>query len=162
MAYHTSHLMSLAVEILDIICSNIESHKDLISLAASSRLCSSLVIPRHTEYRVLRIGTRHAELWEHLAKRADLARNIRVLYLIEDFDGFPAPVRHPTTFVDSEKVIVFPEGEEGEDVRAQDIARAIRNIESLQKFVWIQPWASGHIHILHHNVRTLGVLARIP
>ena len=134
--------MSLAVELLDIICSNIDTHKDLVSLAASSRLCSSLVIPRHTEYRVLQISTRYAELWEHLATRADLASNIRVLHLIEDFDSFPAPVRHPTTFVD---VVAFPEEEEAqhEGVRAQKIARAIRNMKSLQKFAWIQPWASG-------------------
>jgi hypothetical protein len=135
--------MSLTAELLDAICSNIDERNDLISLAASSQLFSTLVLPRHTEYRVLRISTKHPEhLWAHLAKRADLARNVRVLYIIEDFKRFPFTERYPTTLVENENEVVAPEGG-GEDEKARNIIQAIRNMESLQKFVWIAPWTSG-------------------
>ncbi|KAJ7080890.1 hypothetical protein B0H15DRAFT_996447 [Mycena belliarum] len=54
-------------------------HRDLVSLALVSRAAAAPVIPRHTEYRVVR--TRHLHLlpamWAHLARRANLTRNIR-------------------------------------------------------------------------------------
>ncbi|TFK61262.1 hypothetical protein BDN72DRAFT_737787, partial [Pluteus cervinus] len=68
----------LPVEITDQILPEIEHHRDLVNFACASQLCSQLAIPRHTEYRVLRLGTSNsAHIWAHLARRPDLARNIR-------------------------------------------------------------------------------------
>ncbi|TFK67089.1 hypothetical protein BDN72DRAFT_725738, partial [Pluteus cervinus] len=68
----------LPVDVLQQIPPEIEDHRDLVNFACASHLCSQLIIPRHTEYRVLRLGTKNSShIWAHLARRPDLARDIR-------------------------------------------------------------------------------------
>ncbi|TFK61265.1 hypothetical protein BDN72DRAFT_849866 [Pluteus cervinus] len=67
----------LPAEVIEHILSEIGLHRDLVNFACASRLCSQLAIPRHTQYRTLRIGTNtSAHIWAHLACRPDLACNI--------------------------------------------------------------------------------------
>jgi hypothetical protein len=66
--------------------------------------------------------------------------------MIEDAKRFPAIERYPTTLVEQDLSFEREGAGEYDEERArvQNIARAIRNMaQSLQKFVWIQPWACG-------------------
>ncbi|TFK67041.1 hypothetical protein BDN72DRAFT_726648, partial [Pluteus cervinus] len=70
--------LDLPEDIIQQILPEIEHHRDLVNFACTSRLCSKLVIPQHTEYRVLRLGTTtSSHVWAHLARRPDLASTIR-------------------------------------------------------------------------------------
>lgn len=142
MTYQPSPLTSLPIEVLDLILSSIDDRKDLISVATTTRSFSSLIIPYHAEYRTLHIGTKSPDVWAHLAMRADLARNIRMLYMVEEPKGLsPVVDRMPHTLVTSFNAQQC--SDEGEDERVKNIARAVRNMDSLQAFVWVQPWSSG-------------------
>ncbi|KAF9063952.1 hypothetical protein BDP27DRAFT_1231222 [Rhodocollybia butyracea] len=76
-------LLTLPLEILDTILSDLDTYSDLISLALVSKNIYHQVIPRHSEYRVLRIRHRFPGLWAHLAKRADLSRNLREIHFFK-------------------------------------------------------------------------------
>ncbi|KIK56017.1 hypothetical protein GYMLUDRAFT_47470, partial [Collybiopsis luxurians FD-317 M1] len=78
-----ANLTQLPLEILDSIFSDLDSHSDLISLALSSKDQYHLIVPRHSDYRVLRIRHWLPGLWAHLAKCADLARNLREVYICQ-------------------------------------------------------------------------------
>ncbi|TFK60390.1 hypothetical protein BDN72DRAFT_727487, partial [Pluteus cervinus] len=68
----------LPAEVIQQILPEIELHRDLVNFACASRLCSQLVIPRHSEYRVLRLEeTTSSHVWTHLVRRPDSACNIR-------------------------------------------------------------------------------------
>ncbi|TFK64472.1 hypothetical protein BDN72DRAFT_739054, partial [Pluteus cervinus] len=68
----------LAEDLIQQILPEIELHRDLVNFACTSRLCCQFVIPRHTEYRILRLGTTtSSHVWAHLARRPDLACYIR-------------------------------------------------------------------------------------
>ncbi|RDB17626.1 hypothetical protein Hypma_001061 [Hypsizygus marmoreus] len=135
-----SPLISLPLEILDFICSGIDSRDDLISLASTSKILASLVIPRHVDYRTIRVGSKRTDVWEHLIQRKDLARNVRVLYIVEDMKYIPLRCPSISSTQAAESRI---DHDDGEEKQAQCIVEALRNMESLRKFVWIQPWASG-------------------
>ncbi|TFK62672.1 hypothetical protein BDN72DRAFT_377966 [Pluteus cervinus] len=137
---------SLPVEILDTIVALIQEHSDLLSLALTTRSLSFLVLPHHAEYRIVRLATRHPEVWAHLAERLDLARNIDALYLIEDPHYLPLPERYPVTLIPGaarESGLLELPNDEHERVRVLNVVGALRNMTSLRRFVWIQPWASG-------------------
>ncbi|KAJ7173440.1 hypothetical protein C8R46DRAFT_1082808 [Mycena filopes] len=101
-------LLRLPQELMDDILADLE-HADLVSLALVSRGGNALVIPRHTEYRILR--TRHLlpAVWAHLARRADLARGIREVHITTRTDH-SASDRVPRALVDrtDEKLAVEP------------------------------------------------------
>lgn len=139
---------ALPIEVLDSIICHIREHCDLISLALSSKACSSLVLPHHAEYRTLRLAAKHHGLWAHLAQRRDLAKNVNVLYLTEDPQYLSAPERYPVTLLPGAPLsppdyVDTSTNPEDEKERALNIALAIHNMTSLHKFVWVQPWASG-------------------
>ncbi|KAJ7738032.1 hypothetical protein DFH07DRAFT_705161, partial [Mycena maculata] len=60
--------LRLPQELLDDILSDLE-HVGLVSLALVCRASSAQVIPRHTEYRVLRTGHLLPAMWTHFAQR---------------------------------------------------------------------------------------------
>ncbi|TFK71114.1 hypothetical protein BDN72DRAFT_730040, partial [Pluteus cervinus] len=70
----------LASEILDEIFSHIEHHRDLVNLACVCRTFALVLVPRHTEYRVIKIQSAAPFVWAHLARRRDLTRNIREVH----------------------------------------------------------------------------------
>lgn len=141
MTYRPSPFTSLPFEVLDLILSSIDDRKDLISVATTARALSSLIIPYHTEYRTVRISTGSPNVWRHLARRADLARNIRVLHMVEQSQCLPLVDRTPHTLVPG--FGVRQPSDDSEDERVINIARAVRNMSSLRRFVWLQPWTSG-------------------
>ncbi|TFK36134.1 hypothetical protein BDQ12DRAFT_580171, partial [Crucibulum laeve] len=73
----------LSFDLKDLILGFIPSQKDLLPLAFTSRSWHSLIVPRHSEYRELRLSSARPEVWAHLAHRADLASNIRNVCISE-------------------------------------------------------------------------------
>ncbi|KAJ7736521.1 hypothetical protein B0H14DRAFT_2993742 [Mycena olivaceomarginata] len=109
------------LEVTELILGRVESRRDLVSFAAASTACKELVIPRHTEYRTLRVG--HApEIWAHLAQRPDLARNIRHVTI----RGAPSLKIYSL----SPSFIV-------------NICEALRSMKFLRSFTWIAAWESN-------------------
>lgn len=83
-------MLRLPPEILDTILDNLALHSDLLNLALCSKKCKDVVIPRHSEYRIIRVHhsaskTRWVNLWTHLARRADLAKNVREVHVVDDY-----------------------------------------------------------------------------
>lgn len=120
-------------EILDAILSLIEAHADLLSFALASRACASFAIPRHTQYRILRIRHSRPELWEHLAHRADLSSFILRVH-ISDKNTQLQPDRIPYTLV--KPLITQERNHDLEETRIENVCRAIRHMRSLRTFVW--------------------------
>ncbi|KAF7309393.1 F-box domain-containing protein [Mycena indigotica] len=128
------YLLRLPQELLDEILSELD-HVDLVAVALVSRACSALVIPRHTEYRVIR--TRHLlpAMWAHLARRADLARNIREVHIAERSNR--------TTSDRIPRTLLLAEGKgnlSGKDLveanRVRNICAALGHMQNLHTFTW--------------------------
>ncbi|KAG7444566.1 uncharacterized protein BT62DRAFT_248864 [Guyanagaster necrorhizus] len=128
---NTCQVLLLPQEILDEILSEIDLHRDLISFALVSRTCTRLVIPRHNEYRIVRIRHKLPSMWAHLAKRADLARNIREVHVCERHNH-SASDHSPTTLVPPCNV----DDTGSEETRVQNMCMALQNMHRLRVFTW--------------------------
>ncbi|THU88073.1 hypothetical protein K435DRAFT_762148 [Dendrothele bispora CBS 962.96] len=134
-----NRLLGLPLEILDEILSELDTHADLMAFAMCSHMCADLVLPKHAEYRVLRVRHRRSEMWAHLARRADLARNIREVYICQK-DDQTATDRFPTTLVPSlakmtqGQILQLHNG--GEDRRVVNICTALGHMKRLTTFTW--------------------------
>ena len=124
-------LLRLPSEILDQILALLDSHEDIVSFALTNRECSQFAIPRHTEYRVLRIRHSYPQIWAHLAKRSDLASLITHIH-ITDKQTFSFTERKPSTLVPP----LDTRGASDEPTRIQHMCQAIDNMTSLRSFVW--------------------------
>jgi hypothetical protein len=126
-------LMTLAPETLEEIASYIESHRDLISLALVSSAWKSRIIPRHSQYRVIRIREDMPHLWAHLAKRSDLARTITTVHICEDLD-FSSPQIYPTAFI--KRVPETGPPHKVEERKIKNMCQALRHMTRLKEFAW--------------------------
>ncbi|TFK66917.1 hypothetical protein BDN72DRAFT_843615 [Pluteus cervinus] len=124
----TISFYDLPIEIIEEILPEIEHHRDLINFACTSQLSSKLVIPRHTEYRILRIGTNSAHIWTHLARRPDLACNIREIDIELHVARSP---RKPSVSIEDVDI----EERTGE-VREDEIIQALGHMRRLKSFAW--------------------------
>nr|GAT46979.1 predicted protein [Mycena chlorophos] len=124
------YLLRLPQELLDEILSELE-HADLVAIALVSRACTALVVPRHTEYRVIR--TRHLlpAMWAHLARRADLARNIREVHIAERSNRM-ASDRIPRTLLAQPDATVTVD----ESLRVRNMCVALGHMDRLHTFTW--------------------------
>ncbi|KAJ7837082.1 hypothetical protein B0H14DRAFT_2792829 [Mycena olivaceomarginata] len=125
------------LEVTELILGRVESRRDLVSFAAASTACKELVIPRHTEYRTLRVG--HApEIWAHLAQRPDLARNIRHVTIrgAPSLKIYSKPERYPVTLVDA-----AASAADEPDTVIGNICEALRSMKFLRSFTWIAAWS---------------------
>jgi len=132
---NTMSFMSLARETLEEIISYIDSHQDLISLALVSPALKAIIIPRHSQYRVIRIREDMPHLWAHLAQRADLARTIKVVHLYEEFD-FSSPQIYPTTLVEAIPRKERDSRGKEEDSKIRNMCQALRHMTALREFAW--------------------------
>ncbi|EKM56288.1 uncharacterized protein PHACADRAFT_253334 [Phanerochaete carnosa HHB-10118-sp] len=71
-------------ELLDAIVGHVDSRQDLLALALSCKRMHAIVFPRHFEYRVIRGKVSSLRLWNHLIVNRSLARNIRVLEVLDE------------------------------------------------------------------------------
>ncbi|KAJ3878454.1 hypothetical protein F5051DRAFT_372795 [Lentinula edodes] len=155
------HLWKLPLEILDSILSDLDRHTDLIALALAAKELFRIVVPRHSEYRVLRIRHRFPRLWAHLARRADLSRNIREIHICQKNDQ--AIIEHyPAASVSS----AMPEGmldpwnEEKE--RVHNFLVAMGYMEQLKTFQWDFRYDVGSLYMSsEQELQLLGSLSKI-
>ena len=130
-------LMSLAPETLEEIASHVESHRDLISLAMVSSAWKARIIPRHSQYRVIRIWEDMPHLWEHLSTRADLARTIRAVHI---FGNRLSRQIYPTTLIE-----ITPDlgpRHKREECKVKNMCQALQNMTSLKEFAWSLPYTA--------------------
>ncbi|TFK66452.1 hypothetical protein BDN72DRAFT_147157 [Pluteus cervinus] len=131
-------LLDLPSELIDNILGHVPLHRDLLNFASASRLCSSVVIPRHTEYRVVHFEDDDTDaIWTHLARRSDLASNIREIQVIYD--------EAPNEFLSGTAHIHIPHGlfdmdldfesETAEEFQ-QDILNVLGAMTRLEKVHW--------------------------
>lgn len=112
---------------------SIDTTRDLLSLALTSRFWAELIIPRHIEYRKLHLDASdlHLPLWAHLAERKDLAKNIREVRMTNIGRSWE---RLPTTLVPP---VVLPLAEHQLEDRPDVVfLRAFQNFEHLESFKW--------------------------
>ena len=149
-------------EILEEIVAELDQHKDLISFALASRFCSTLVIPHHTEYRILRVRHPLPDMWAHLARRADLARNVRQVHICER-SNYLSPDHYPITLIDKgiDKALSNAE----ESVRIRNICQALTHMHRLQVFTWSCKNLPGQqkptSHANHENA-VLSAVSQLP
>ena len=124
-------LLRLPDEILDDIASELDLHEDLINFALASHACANVVIPRHTQYRIIRVRNAGFQLWAHLARRADIARNIREVHMCERHN-YTTPDRLPTALIDPQ--LDLSQSPEADCVR--NICEALSHMSDLQVFSW--------------------------
>jgi hypothetical protein len=124
-------LLCLPDEILDEIASELDLHEDLINFALASPPCADIVIPRHTQYRIIRVRNTGFQLWAHLARRVDLARNIREVHMCERHN-YTAPDRMPTTLIDPQ----LDRAQYPEPDRVRNICEALSHMKDLRVFTW--------------------------
>ncbi|KAJ3567547.1 hypothetical protein NP233_g6299 [Leucocoprinus birnbaumii] len=124
-------LLRLPPEILDGILALIDNHEDILSFALANKECSQFAIPRHTQYRILRIRHPYPQLWAHLAQRADLASFITHVHITDRNTRILAE-RKPSTLVSQ----TVTQSEPDETTRILNMCRAISNMKSLRSFIW--------------------------
>ncbi|KAF8993773.1 hypothetical protein BDQ17DRAFT_1392538 [Cyathus striatus] len=124
--------LQLPGEILDEILSEIDSHDHLASFTLASKACARLASPRHTQYRIIRVRHSMPDMWAHLARRKDLARNIREVHIC-DRRNYSAPDIYPTKLV--EEVDLAPQNAE-ESIRVMNLTDALRSMSMLHTFTW--------------------------
>ncbi|KAJ7595835.1 hypothetical protein C8J56DRAFT_852869 [Mycena floridula] len=123
-------ILRLPQEILDTILEEVDLHADLVNLALCSQACAALVIPRHSEYRLIRIRGSASAVWAHLARRADLTRSIREVHIAET-DDHTAPDHIPSTLLEG-----GPSPNDDENMRIINICVALKHMQHLKVFSW--------------------------
>ncbi|TFK23210.1 hypothetical protein FA15DRAFT_670710 [Coprinopsis marcescibilis] len=129
-------LLRLPQEILEEVVSELAQRSDLLSLALGCRFLASYIIPRHTDYRVLRVRTLNPTIFAHLARRADLARNIREVHICERHN-YTSADRIPKQLVDT-TLDTDPQtnGTYNEAIKITNVCRALRYMWDLTTFTW--------------------------
>ncbi|KAG9223972.1 hypothetical protein CCMSSC00406_0004412 [Pleurotus cornucopiae] len=125
-------ILRLPQELLDDTLSRIDLHADLISFALASKACSRLVIPRHSQYRVIRVRHIYPHLWEHLACRADLAMGVRAVHICLRKD-YTAPDHCPSTLL---KGCASRQKDPDWGTVARNFGAALMHMRELHTFTW--------------------------
>lgn len=122
-------------EILDAIALCIDSKKDLVSLALTCRRMHGVVCPRHTDYRVIRAKASAASVWNHLIVHRSLARNVRILEVLDE-RCITAPVV-PRDIVIRDTDLETTDDELGMHAKQERVlVAALAKMSNLQSFTW--------------------------
>jgi hypothetical protein len=141
MFYQTLVLELLPYDVKQSILDEIQSEKDLLQFALSSKGWCSLIIPNHLRYRSLRLDVDRPGIWSHLAQKAGLASRIRTVVLGPNFPGAFGATVDPVPFSpDICPEVEDPVHEKTDETRRsapQDIQRAFANMTRLRTFQWL-------------------------
>jgi hypothetical protein len=122
-------------ELLDAIVSHVDSRHDLLALALSCKRLHSIVFPRHFDYRVVRAKASTLRLWNHLIVNRSLARNVRVLEVLDEraTEQEALPFGIMTTDTDLEST----DDELGLHVKQERyLVSALSKMTALRSFTW--------------------------
>lgn len=152
-------ILRLPDEILEEIFSELDEHVDLVAFGLASRMCYALVTPHHTQYRILRVRHTLPNVWAHLARRSDLARNIREIHICDEKSKW-TPEHYPSTLVDDILDRRLENAEES--VRTSNLCKALGQMRQLHTLTW--SWNNGQRPTSHpkHENAILTVLSNLP
>ena len=129
-------LVRQPTEILDEIIFQLHSKRDLFNLALTCKRMHDIIFPRHFEYRVIRAKVSSISLWNHLIVNRSLARNVRVLEVVDERSTEPllTPSDITTTDTDLES--------SDDELRLHTkqerfLVSALAKMTHLHKFVWL-------------------------
>ncbi|KAJ3782931.1 hypothetical protein GGU10DRAFT_362382 [Lentinula aff. detonsa] len=155
------YFSKLPLEILDTILSDLDEYSDLIAFALAAKGLYRIVVPRHSEYRVLRIRHRFPGLWAHLARRADLSRNLREIHISQKNDQATLE-RHPTTLVSSYLPDGMTDPWKEEEGRVQNFLVVLGYMERLKTFQWDFRHDAGSLYMnAEQELQLFGTLSKI-
>jgi hypothetical protein len=136
---------SLPIEILDKIAFYVDSHEDLISLALTCWQLKEVVIPDHSDYRMITIQHDMHHLWADFVKSPRVAQHVKALHLYDPDDWTPRP-RYLKTLDDHSQGDDEPlrSSKEKEEIKLSNMCQALRNMTALQEFVWHFYWGDNN------------------
>ncbi|TFK66439.1 hypothetical protein BDN72DRAFT_844371 [Pluteus cervinus] len=131
-------LLDLPAEVIDNILGHVPLHRDLLNFALASRFCSTMVIPRHTEYRVIDFEENEKDqLWTHLVQRPDLACNIREIHILYGDDAPTESFWGPTYHYPKDFLEMSPEpAPKTRQAIRDDMFEALRHMARLERVHW--------------------------
>ncbi|GJJ12798.1 hypothetical protein Clacol_007043 [Clathrus columnatus] len=149
--------------IWDEIAYELDSPKDLLSLALTSRIFKDQIIPGHLEYRHIYCDLRRENVWTFLANHPRLARGIRSVELIDEiWDESHGNIRLPQILGD---IPFHLDWLDDYDVLATDenmtmFRISLSHMTFLKKFIWQQQSPSIQriidvFHVLTHRTPCL-------
>ncbi|KAJ3540136.1 hypothetical protein NM688_g6267 [Phlebia brevispora] len=122
-------------ELLDEIVFHLDSKRDLLSLALSCKRMHSVIFPRHFEYRVVRAKVSSIGLWNHLIVNRALARNVRVLEIVDE--RCTEPLSLPSDVSTTDTDMESSDDELGMHVKQERyLVSALTKMTCLDAFVW--------------------------
>ncbi|KAI0088925.1 hypothetical protein BDY19DRAFT_1041748 [Irpex rosettiformis] len=122
-------------ELLDAIVLQIDSKRDLLSLALSCKHMHSIVFPRHYDYRVIKAKVSSLRLWNYLIVNRSLARNVRVLEILDERDTGPELL--PTDILGTDTDLESTDDELGLHAKQERfLSSALSRMTMLQAFMW--------------------------
>jgi hypothetical protein len=141
-------LSDLPYDLIETIVSYIDAHRDLISLSLANKALYDIIIPRHSQYRLVRTSLKSVQVWSHLASRPDLTRNIRILH-IKRGDLVWLPDRYPVNMAPEQLLgsrrsqgsipcsgDKNQENVDKEAISCQELCRAINRMQYVQEAAW--------------------------
>ncbi|TFK60348.1 hypothetical protein BDN72DRAFT_905043 [Pluteus cervinus] len=143
---------ALPFEVLSEVLSHIDLHIDLVNLACVSRSLCAIIIPFHTEYRVIQTASSvpTSPVWRHLSARKDLAKNVRKIYFGYGTQRFPTTLTSNLAHSQSEITSRADCALE----HARTVASALRNMYNLTSFHW-----EPHTQVVNLEYRNLILVA---
>ena len=97
----------------------------------ASHACSYIIIPRHTQYRIILVRNAGFQLLAHLARRADIALNTREAHMWKQYNH-TAPDRMPTTLIGPQLDL----SQYSEADHARNICEALSHMSDLRVSSW--------------------------
>jgi len=129
------------------IMETIDSPKDLLSLALSSKHYYQLIVPYHLQFRILRCSVQRTHVWTKLSTKKHLCSRFRRLEIThrfqprdsEDFLIFPACLEDETS--DSNEYSAYLDHQHHDETQRKSIIDKIvevcRSMWRIQEFHWI-------------------------
>jgi hypothetical protein len=122
-------------ELLDSIVFHVDSKRDLLSLALSCKRMHSIVFPRHYDYRLIKAKVSSLRLWNHLIVNKSLARNVRVLEILDERATEPELL--PTDILGTDTDLESTDDELGLHTKQERfLSSALTRMSTLRSFTW--------------------------
>ncbi|KAI0695039.1 hypothetical protein BC835DRAFT_1273840 [Cytidiella melzeri] len=122
-------------ELLDAIVFHVDAKRDLLSLALSCKRMYSIVFPRHYDYRVIKAKVSSLRLWNHLIVNKSLARNVRLLEILDERATQPELL--PTDILGTDTDLESTDDELGlHSKQERFLSSALARMSTLRSFTW--------------------------
>jgi len=143
MARKTAVLLpELFPELLDTIASFIDSRQDLLSFSLACKAFKGVIIPLHTDYRIVRCHYRRHAVWKHFAQHLHLACRVRTVVVFDDFEAaqylperFPRVSRHAEKDEKEEDFVDCAHVQSSAD-NLLAVAASLQNMQQLKRLQW--------------------------